>query len=89
MLNQFTGSQTFKPRLIGISEVQHRISRGKSWIYAKLKSGDFPKPIQMCASKSISWVETDIDDWIASQINASKGIPNIRATNQFNATGLE
>jgi prophage regulatory protein len=80
MPNEHFSTQTHKPRFIGISEVQHRISHGKSWIYAKIKSDEFPKPIRVGTSKSIRWIEADIDEWIAAQISATRNttsqIPN-------------
>lgn len=50
-------------RLISLREVAHKTSVGKSWIYAQIKLGGFPKPIKL-AERCVRWRESEIDEWI-------------------------
>lgn len=50
-------------RLINLKEVSHKTSVGKSWIYAEMREGRFPKPIKL-AERCVRWLEREVDDWI-------------------------
>lgn len=70
-----THSQLFpsgRERLIPISEVSHRTGYGKSTIWAKVASGEFPKPLKVKAGVS-RWRESAIDGWIDEVIEANEG----------------
>ncbi|QRG78053.1 AlpA family transcriptional regulator [Citrobacter sp. R56] len=73
-------SETFAPkhgsstpiRLIKMPEVMHRTTYGKAWIYRLIAQGCFPQPVKI-GSRSIAFVESDIDDWISQRIAESRG----------------
>jgi prophage regulatory protein len=43
----------------------------RSTIYLRLAEGKFPRPVNLGA-RSIGFVESEIDDWIAERIRASR-----------------
>ena len=42
---------------------------GKTFIYARMKDGTFPKQIQL-GSRSVVWLESDITKWMEDQMAA-------------------
>ena len=60
-----------KSRLIDVHEVSHRIGRAPSTIWSDIAKGDFVQPIRV--KKGVTrWLESDIDKWIADQVEASR-----------------
>lgn len=58
--------------LIRLSEVQRRTGYSKAWIYRLLKENRFPQSIKI-GSRSIAFVESEVDDWINQRIVESRG----------------
>ncbi len=61
--------------------VEARVGFSRSTIYARLKPNpkrpsdydpSFPTPIRL-GPKSVGWIESEIDDWLAAQIEKSRG----------------
>lgn len=50
-------------------QVQARTGLSRSSIYAGISTGNFPAPVQL-GEKSVGWVESEIDNWIAERIAA-------------------
>ena len=61
-------SQSF----IRLSEVLRRTGYSKAWIYRFLKEKRFPQPVKI-GSRSIAFVENEIDEWINQRIAESRG----------------
>ncbi|EMB3264133.1 MULTISPECIES: helix-turn-helix transcriptional regulator [Klebsiella/Raoultella group] len=61
-------SQSF----IRLSEVLRRTGYSKAWIYRLLKEKRFPQPVKI-GSRSIAFVENEIDEWINQRIAESRG----------------
>lgn len=61
-----------KPSLITAKEALKRVQRSKSWLYKRLADGEFPKPVRVGA-RAISFVESEVTDWINAQIDATRG----------------
>lgn len=61
-------SQSF----IRLSEVLRRTGYSKAWIYRLLKDNRFPQPVKI-GSRSIAFVENEIDEWINQRIAESRG----------------
>lgn len=57
--------------LIRMPEVLRRIGYGKAWIYKLISQERFPKPVKI-GSRSIAFVESEIDEWINSRIEESR-----------------
>ncbi|MHB1857087.1 MAG: helix-turn-helix transcriptional regulator [Acidobacteriaceae bacterium] len=59
-------------RFLRLKEVRARIPLSRSSLYSRIKSGDFPKPINLGA-RAVAWLESDIDEWINGRIVDDKG----------------
>jgi prophage regulatory protein len=59
-------------RLVGFAEVQHRIGLSRSTVWRLEKSNQFPKSIRISSGRR-AWLESAIDDWIASKAGANGG----------------
>lgn len=59
-------------RLLRRPAVTNRTGKTKSSIYADIADGSFPKPVQI-GRRAVAWLESDIDDWIASRREARRG----------------
>jgi len=53
-------------RVLRLPEVLSRTGNGRSKLYAMVRNGDFPQPIQL-GPHSRGWRERDIDEWIRSR----------------------
>ncbi len=58
--------------LITAKEVLRRVQRSKAWLYKQLSKDAFPRPVKI-GTRSISFVESEVDHWIKKQISASRG----------------
>lgn len=56
-------------RLIDWPAVKERIPLSRSTIYRKIRSGTFPAPVTISSCR-IAWVEGEVDEWVAAQIEA-------------------
>ncbi|MGY9520968.1 helix-turn-helix transcriptional regulator [Citrobacter freundii] len=61
-------SQSF----IRFSEVQKRTGYSKAWLYRLMSQKRFPTAIKV-GSRSIAFIESEIDDWIDHRIAESRG----------------
>ena len=53
----------------------------RSTIYAKIAEREFPQPIRL-GSRSVGWLETEIDQWLSQRIAASGRIGDSAMTNK-------
>ena len=60
-------------RLLTINDVIERVSFKKTKLYNWIKEGKFPKPISIADTRSVRWVESDVETWIMNQISLNKG----------------
>ncbi len=60
-------------RLLRLPELKTRCGLGRSTIYQRIKEGSFPPAISLGA-RTVAWLETDIDRWIADQIQSSQAL---------------
>lgn len=58
--------------LIRLPEVQRRTGYSKAWIYRLLKESRFPKSVKI-GSRSIAFIESEVDEWINQRIAESRG----------------
>ncbi|EMX4958795.1 AlpA family transcriptional regulator [Raoultella planticola] len=58
--------------LIRFSEVQRRTGYSKAWLYRLMNERRFPAAIKI-GSRSIAFIESEIDDWINQRITESRG----------------
>ena len=58
--------------LIRFSEVQKRTGYSKAWLYRLMSEQRFHAAIKI-GSRSIAFIESEIDDWINQRITESRG----------------
>jgi prophage regulatory protein len=56
-------------RIMRRKEVKATIGLSRSWIYAAMERGEFPKPIRI-GRAAVGWIASCIDEWIAGRENA-------------------
>lgn len=59
--------------IIRLAACQAKTGVSRSFIYDCVKKGTFPRPISI-GVRAVGWIESEIDDWIESRINASRGV---------------
>jgi len=52
--------------------VKQRTGLSRSSIYAKIALDEFPAPVNL-GPRSVGWVDSEIDQWIADRVVASRG----------------
>ena len=57
--------------LLRLSDVMRRTGYGRAWIYRLISLGRFPKPVKI-GSRSVAFIESDVDEWINQRIDASR-----------------
>lgn len=58
--------------LIRLPAVQRRTGYSKAWIYRLMSQQRFPAAIKI-GSRSIAFIESEIDEWINQRIAESRG----------------
>lgn len=58
-------------RICRLPEVIARTGLSRSTIYELMLDGEFPSQIQL-ARRTVGWVESEIENWIDSRIDASR-----------------
>ncbi|MEP8949883.1 AlpA family transcriptional regulator [Enterobacter asburiae] len=58
--------------LIRFAEVQKRTGYSKAWLYRLMSEKRFPAVIKI-GSRSIAFIESEIDEWINQRIAESRG----------------
>ncbi len=59
-------------RFIRLSELVVICGVGKSYVYAGMSAGTFPKCVHLPGGKVVAWRSSDIDQWMDSVIERSK-----------------
>lgn len=57
--------------LLRLPLVIQRSGLARTSIYAGIKRGDFPKPIQL-GPRAVAWPSGEIDAWVSARIEASR-----------------
>lgn len=58
--------------LIRMSEIIRRTGYSKAWIYKLIAQGRFPQPVKI-GSRSIAFVESEVEEWVNQRIAESRG----------------
>ena len=53
-------------------QVEARTGISRSTIYDYVKAGSFPAPVKLGGPKSVGWIESEINGWLAEQIQKSR-----------------
>lgn len=49
-------------------QVEQKVGLTRSPLYARIKAGEFPRPVRLGNGRAVGWVESEVDDWLATQI---------------------
>ena len=61
-------------RLLRLPEVKHQVGLGRSAIYQRIKSGEFPAFISLSNNgRAVAWDSEAINSWIESRIKLAGG----------------
>ena len=71
--------------MIKLKDVQRITSLSRSSIYAYIEKGIFPTQVKLGA-RSVAWLESDIQSWVESKINARNAMNDEHFTNKIGDT---
>ncbi len=57
--------------IIDLGRVTAKTTLGRSTIYAYVKAGKFPAPIQV-SPRHVAWIEAEVDAWVQERIAESR-----------------
>ena len=60
-----------KEHLLRLREILKRTGLSRSSLYEQVSEGKFPEPVKI-SSRSVAWVESEVDSWIDPRINACR-----------------
>lgn len=63
-----------RARMIRLGEVLHRTGLSRSTLYRLRADGTFPDRVRL-STRSVGWVESQVDAWIAARHEQSAGAP--------------
>ena len=70
-LNQ-RGKEMVK-KILRLPVVLDRTGLSRSTVYLRVTEGRFPRPVSLGA-RAVGWIETEVEEWIARQIEVSRDI---------------
>lgn len=53
-------------------QVEKRVGLTRSPLYARIKAGEFPRPVHLGSSRAVGWLEHEIDAWLVEQVAKSR-----------------
>ena len=56
-------------RFLDLHAVVERTTLNKTTIYGLMAKGQFPKQRSITGSRSVRWLESEVDDWCAEKVN--------------------
>ena len=65
-------------KILRLPVVLDRTGLSRSTVYLRVTEGRFPRPVSLGA-RAVGWIETEVEEWIALQIEASREIREQRA----------
>ncbi|MFN1128595.1 helix-turn-helix transcriptional regulator [Lelliottia nimipressuralis] len=63
--------------LIRLPEVQRRTGYSKAWIYRLISQNRFPSSVKI-GSRSVAFVESEVDEWISQRIEERDALISTR-----------
>jgi prophage regulatory protein len=55
-----------------LPQVKQRTGLSRSTIYARMRNGDFPSPINL-GGRAVAWLDHEVEDWIRERVDAVRG----------------
>ena len=65
-------------RILRLPKVLDRTGLSRSTVYQRVTEGRFPRPVSL-GTRAVGWIETEVEEWIARQIEASRELCGQRA----------
>jgi len=65
-------------KILRLPVVLDRTGLSRSTVYLRVTEGRFPRPVSLGA-RAVGWLETEVEEWIARQIEVSREIRGQRA----------
>ena len=65
-------------KILRLPVVLDRTGLSRSTVYLRVNEGRFPRPVSLGA-RAVGWIETEVEEWIARQIEVSREIRGQRA----------
>lgn len=65
-------------KILRLPIVLDRTGLSHSTVYQRIAEGSFPKPVSL-GGRAVGWIETEVEEWIARQIEVSREIRSQRA----------
>ena len=69
--------------ILRLSDVCSKTGLSRSTIYERQKANSFPQSVSL-GSRAVGFISTEIDEWIESRINESRGIDSNVKTQNLN-----
>ena len=63
-----------KLTILDRAQVTQRTSLKRESIIRMARAGEFPQPIKLGERRRIGWIEAEVEQWIAEQIKATRGM---------------
>jgi prophage regulatory protein len=60
-------------KILRLPNVLDRTGLSRSTVYLRVTEGRFPRPVSLGA-RAVGWIETEVEEWIAHQIEVSREI---------------
>lgn len=60
--------------IIDLARVTAKTTLGRSTVYAYMKAGKFPAPVQVSARR-VGWVESEVDAWVEARVESREAKP--------------
>ena len=64
--------EALKMRILKLPDVKNQTGMSRSTIYALMSEGEFPKQIRLKPSRSVGWLESDVQSWIAERVTPNE-----------------
>ncbi len=58
--------------ILRLPAVKARTGLSRSTIYLRISEDSFPRPISLGGRRAVGWIESEIDEWLEQQIEASR-----------------
>ncbi len=58
--------------ILRLPTVKDRTGLSRSSIYLRISEGSFPKQVCLGGGRAVGWIESEIQDWLSEQIEASR-----------------
>ena len=67
------GGKRMPAKILRLPNVLDRTGLSRSTVYLRVTEGRFPRPVSLGA-RAVGWIETEVEEWIARQIEVSREI---------------